>query len=408
MGDVIQTLINLRSSSQRDEPTPLQSAAAFGHFEVVSELIKNKADIDARDVNDRTPLHSAVQYEGDDIALEKTLGSLIDAGANMEYQNEDCQTPLMAAASENNFTAARILVEAGANIHARDHLGQSSLSLTEDGRIFSYLLSKGLDPYEVDHLGIMPVHYALAEVEIRPIILNDPRIRRIPPCPSKNSSRYCWLIRSLSRNLKKISKRRQQLGHSDPFIEFEPEGESFSPLFYAARANSMGAMNSLLDAGADIDFEGSPDGTALMAVCAMGEITPVKLLVRRGASTVYVSKRDGNVKSAVMAAQAFPKVVRWLLVERHTEQPKIMEESVWGSEEPAVSPWSGTWHAKLRLFRGEQLWDVKGHTDFSSFAHRASKKRKTVGDGGRIIPGALLTWTYRGMVVEVGILDGQG
>lgn len=407
MEDAIRTLISLRVRNQRHEPTALHIAAAFGRFEIVSELIRNKADVDARDLDDRTPLHAAVRFDADEIALGQTLRSLIDAGSNMEYRNEDFQTPLMEAASENNFTAVEILVEAGANIHTRDHVGKSSLSLTEDGRIFSYLLHKGLDPYDVDEMGIMPVHFALAEDEIVPVIMNDARINRIPPFPAKAASRNSWLFRSLCRRLKKINKRRQQLGHWDPFIVFEPDdlGESWSPLYYSARAIDTYAMRSLLDAGVDIDFEGSPQGTALMAACVLGEIIAVKLLVRRGASVAYVSKRDGQVKSAVLAAQPFPKIVRWLLVERHTEQPKIMAESAWGPEEPALSPWSGTWHAKLRLFRSQQLRDAKGHTDFSSFAHRATQKRKYFADG--IISGMQLTWTYRGMVNEPGTLGGE-
>ena len=95
-----------------------------------------------------------------------------------------------------------------------------------------------------------------------------------------------------------------------------------TPLNRTATLPKVKVINLLLDAGAQIDLEGSKYGTPLMAACATGRLAAVKVLVARGAKTSYV--KDGQVYGAFAAAKYHPQVRRWLLVGRFMEGPRLL------------------------------------------------------------------------------------
>ena len=71
---------------------PLVCAAVYGHVQVVGELIRVGAGVNAKDYNKRTALHKA-SWCG-----HSSVTSLIEAGANPNEQDEYGMTPLMNAA----------------------------------------------------------------------------------------------------------------------------------------------------------------------------------------------------------------------------------------------------------------------------------------------------------------------
>lgn len=67
-------------------------------------------------------------------------------------------------------------------------------------------------------------------------------------------------------------------------------------------------------------------GSPVMAACTYGRLEALKLLVYAGASLLYTDvDEDGDavVYSAFEKATLFPKVQRWLLVERWAERKRI-------------------------------------------------------------------------------------
>lgn len=83
-----------------------------------------------------------------------------------------------------------------------------------------------------------------------------------------------------------------------------------TPLHLAAKVPKVDTIALLLDAGAQLELEGSEHGTPLMVACATGRDAAVKSLVARGARTSYV--KDGEVYSAFTAAKYHPPVRRLL------------------------------------------------------------------------------------------------
>ncbi len=78
----------------------------------------------------------------------------------------------------------------------------------------------------------------------------------------------------------------------------------------------------LLEAGAALELEGGHHGTSLMGASAFGRLEAVKFLVRNGALIAYEKNRE--VVSALQKARHFPDVIRWLLVGRFQEGPKLL------------------------------------------------------------------------------------
>lgn len=95
-----------------------------------------------------------------------------------------------------------------------------------------------------------------------------------------------------------------------------------TPLYAAATRPAEKVIDTLLEAGADLEFEGGEHGTPLMGACAAGRLAVVEILMSKGAKTSYV--RDGQMFSVITAAKFHPQVLGWLLVGRFMESPRLI------------------------------------------------------------------------------------
>lgn len=145
--------------------TPLHKAAAAGHRDIVKLLLKNRAKLDARDVDNKTPLHQAAQAgknlmvkllvkEGADIhardkhgftpfrlALEhgksnvaKSLRRLGSDDGFVTYQGSHGRTNLHFAVRDNKPKLIDALVKVGANIEVEDRRGFTPLHVAAEYR----------------------------------------------------------------------------------------------------------------------------------------------------------------------------------------------------------------------------------------------------------------------------------
>ena len=113
----------------------------------------------------------------------------------------------------------------------------------------------------------------------------------------------------------------------------------------AAKDGIRDIVELLVRAGADPELDRGTYGTPLLAACEFGRFSTVKYLVRVGANVI--SSKGGQPFSAVKAAQSFPNIVRWLLVDRYTEQAKIEYSA--RLEERSICPWSGIQRVKVEI-----------------------------------------------------------
>ncbi|CAG2215560.1 unnamed protein product [Mytilus edulis] len=72
--------------------TPLHRAVEVGSIEVISVLLKHKADIDASDIKGWTPLHLAVALD-----YQNIINLLVDNNCSLDYYDTNNKTPLTIA-----------------------------------------------------------------------------------------------------------------------------------------------------------------------------------------------------------------------------------------------------------------------------------------------------------------------
>ena len=108
--DTVQLLIrNGADVAARDDThsTPLHLASAMACPETLDLLIQHGADVDAQNVKQSTPLHLAASSR---LALEGTIvRQLLRHGANIDAKDSEGRTPLEIASSEGNSWIAKLL-----------------------------------------------------------------------------------------------------------------------------------------------------------------------------------------------------------------------------------------------------------------------------------------------------------
>ena len=134
--------VNARGGAQE---TPIHAAAYAGHANIISLLIEHGADMEARwgEVG-RTLLHRAAWHGRLEVGQY-----LLDHGADINAEDELCKTPLMFTVSEGHVEFARMLLERGAVIDARNNSsGKTALHYAAQNRyiqVVELLLEHGAD-----------------------------------------------------------------------------------------------------------------------------------------------------------------------------------------------------------------------------------------------------------------------
>ena len=141
--------------------TELHVASAFGYRPLVDELIANGLDVDAIDKNcsQRSPIHFAALRGHSEV-----VQSLIEAKANVNARDVSGETPLHFSAINGDTEIIRLLVNANASINCKTNHGNTPLHyLASAGYVdgIKLLIEAGanLDVQRYD--GASPLHLAI-------------------------------------------------------------------------------------------------------------------------------------------------------------------------------------------------------------------------------------------------------
>ncbi|RYX82548.1 hypothetical protein EON83_19155 [bacterium] len=134
-----------------DGSTPLHIAALWGTLGCAQELVKQKADINARDGQNLTPLHVALKNPTERFirrAINMTA-FLLRSGAKPNIATLSGETPLHFAARVGNAQLITALLDKGANINARTIEGETALLIltnrTTNSDLYKTFLARGAD-----------------------------------------------------------------------------------------------------------------------------------------------------------------------------------------------------------------------------------------------------------------------
>ncbi|KAG8742053.1 hypothetical protein FRC10_002079 [Ceratobasidium sp. 414] len=156
----------LLDAKDADDRTPLHWAASSGAIEIVHDLISRKAAIDPKDNSGWTPLMIAASAGHENVVQE-----LLGAGANASAANDKGLTPLHRAASAGHDAFLTILLNPPegrpkTRLNTGDRLGNTPLhlaldsahaaaavALIEAGADRSRLNADGQAPEEIEGVG---------------------------------------------------------------------------------------------------------------------------------------------------------------------------------------------------------------------------------------------------------------
>jgi len=295
--------VNGREASRGE--TALMWAVAANHAEAARLLIERGADKDARS--------NTLDFPKDRFGLEGVV-TVLPRGH---------WTPLMYAAREGSLEAARVLVEAGADLNLADPDGTTALVLAIINGHFdtaAMLAEKGADPNIADSAGMAALYSAvdmntLGEIYGRPPRKSTDRLTALDLVPI--------LLDHGAVVDATLTAPTLYRAHTPGEGSF---GEGTTPLMRAARNGDIPAMRLLLARGADPQRAQKNGTTALMLAAGLGRGTgvfakdyaseaqlldAVKFLVEAGAQ---VNAADGRGQTALHhAAQAADGIVEYLV-----------------------------------------------------------------------------------------------
>ena len=267
--------VNGRDLTQR---TPLIVAVSQGNVGAVETLLAARADLTAAEQLGFTALQAASNLDAPPQVVSNIVTRLLRAGAPRESRDLVRRTPLHQAAYDGKPVVAALLLAAGARINAvgPDLRTPLLLAVVRGSRdVVELLLANGADTEWRDAFGCTALHYA---VEVR------------------------------ARDLVTLL-----LAHGADVNAGTTQGSTIgaTALMGSAHAGDLEIIKVLLENGAQIEQVDQHGFTALMVAAGDGQVDAAKLLLERGAK-IEAADQEGTTVFMRAAKSGQLEMVKFL------------------------------------------------------------------------------------------------
>jgi ankyrin repeat protein len=289
--------------------TPLHAAATK---EIGELLLKHKAKVDEPDTQGVTPMHAAVRRGNKALAelleahgANHTVETLTALGRDGVLKERLQKEPLKKeppkkgpvrpdllhlATSFGQFTTARVLIDAGADVNAVGPEGKTPLHLAASfGELATVraLISAGADVNALDRLDGTPLHAAAARGHLA-------------------------LVELLVEHKARVNAKMKELTY-----HVSPPGH-ITPLMVALEGGHADVVRVLAKAGGQPAIDGAKNAAALLPAAAKNKHWAlVKLLIEQGAPpNTTLPHQEGSAVLHLAAEAGDLKLVKWLLARK--------------------------------------------------------------------------------------------
>ncbi|GHM58178.1 MAG: hypothetical protein sL5_06130 [Candidatus Mesenet longicola] len=274
----------------------LFTAVQDGNLNKVKDLIKNGANLEARDKDGKTPLDLAtprecinIQEIFKQIQLDRELLIAVESGNLNEVENlvvnkntdvntnvdEYGWTPLHFAASGSKFDIVKFLFDKNANIKAKDAYGNTPLHIAAQysGKleIVEFLLDKNANGInDVTNDGLTPLHVAVKSNKLGTVKLLLDRGASIGIKDKHNRTPLSLAAKEGYINIVQVIEQTQ--------LDLDEE------LLTAAESGDLNKIKSLITQGANLNTKDGNGSTPLHYASWNGNLSIVKHLIEKGAN----------------------------------------------------------------------------------------------------------------------------
>lgn len=258
--------------TNKDGFTPLYIAIISGHTAVVRLLLNWHADVHGGP-RSQSLLDLAMKRGDEDV-----VQLLLEAGASLQFENDNSETLLQLACRQNKAAIFKLLLDAGAAVNHQGRYGASALhivSFLQRTEIVELLLKAGADVNVLNNVGESPLSIACAQGNeaIVKLLLNAGAAVNTPSTSPSPLDRACSIGKKCIIAL--LLSAGAETNHEDML--------GYSPLHYASRTGQQTAVKMLLDAGADIEGQNNEGSSSLHVACHHGHRSTVQMLLDNGA-----------------------------------------------------------------------------------------------------------------------------
>lgn len=224
-------------------------------------LINAGADINSQNEDGNTALIFASINEHSNIVEE-----LLRANANPDLQNKNGYTALMLAVQNNNYQTARALVQFGADVNLQNKNGKNAFNIAKK---------------------------------------STPIAQMVNP----ENTQY-WFNAIIDNN--KISVNRFIQNRINVNLQYPPRLNGHTGLILAAKGNNTEMIHLLLNSGANPDLQNTDGYTALMIATEKNNFEIVQLLLNAHAD-VNLQNKYGETALTISASLHNPKITQTLI-----------------------------------------------------------------------------------------------
>lgn len=264
---------------------------------ILQQLIDAKVNLNNQDTNFTTPLIAAINNDQIDNAL-----ALINAGANINLAGTDQNSPLHYAAEKGNKLLIETLIKKGANLNALNKDGIPPAFLSKNSTTLEQFKEAGADLTITTPQGESIVTYLSSRSDKKAVLSMLSGVLNVQTNPNeKDKNGQTSLYRSIRYNSPDISAVLLA-NKVDPNAADELGN---TPLHLAVRTRSLIHLNMLIKAGAKLDLPNQYGKTALHQSIEVIEPTLTNTLIQAKAS---INTRDNDQRTPLQSAIATGQV----------------------------------------------------------------------------------------------------